>query len=509
MNQILEELRAGLWAVWNRRWMALAIAWGVCLLGWLAVSLMPNTYESEAKIFVQVDDALAEQIGVGANARERQIDRIRQTLVSAQNLETIIRSTRIGDSVSTPVQMEAAREGLAKNISVVSEGENIFEITAQSGRGNLSDSENAELAQTIAQRMIDIFREQNLGGARGEMEESIEFLNRQLAEREEELAAAEERRLAFESANPELIGGAEAIATQMASTRAELRSVEADLAAAQASLASLQGQLASTPRTINVGGGGAPAPTALSQAEGQLAALRARGLTDSHPDIIAAERTVASLRERSAGSGGGGGGGGIPNPAYSSLQASMGERQSNVMSLQSRAAALRPEIASINASAAREPGAAAEAQRISRDYEVLREQYDELLEDREELRLSDQLASQNNALQFEVIDPPTTPRAPSAPNRPLLLLGVLIAGLGAGAGTAYALSKLGSTFATASQLERTFGLPVIGTITHTFTEAGRDLRRKRFKYFAAGLGGLGVLCIVLVGVEFVQRSNVA
>lgn len=505
MNQILEELRAGLWAVWNRRWMALAIAWGVCLLGWLIVSLMPNTYESEAKIFVQVDDALAEQIGVGANARERQIDRIRQTLVSAQNLETIIRSTRIGDSVSTPVEMESAREGLSKQISVVSEGENIFEITAESGRGNLSDAENAELAQTIAQRMIDIFREENLGGARGEMEESIEFLNRQLAEREEELAAAEERRLAFEAQNPELIGGAEAIATQMAATRAELRSVEADLAAAQASLASLQGQLASTPRTLNVGAGGGP-PSALAQAESQLAALRARGLTDSHPDIIAAERTVANLRERSA--GGGGGGGGIPNPAYSSLQASMGERQSNVMSLQSRAAALRAEIASINANAAREPGAAAEAQRISRDYEVLREQYDELLEDREELRLSDQLASQNNALQFEVIDPPTTPRVPSAPNRPLLLLGVLIVGLGAGAGTAYALSKVGSTFATANQLERTFGLPVVGTITHTFTEAGRDLRRQRFKYFAAGLGGLGVLCIVLVGVEFIQRSNV-
>ncbi|MGB3165624.1 MAG: GNVR domain-containing protein, partial [Alteraurantiacibacter sp.] len=183
--------------------------------------------------------------------------------------------------------------------------------------------------------------------------------------------------------------------------------------------------------------------------------------------------------------------------------------QSNVMSLQSRAAALRAEIASINASAAREPGAAAEAQRISRDYEVLRTQYDELLQDREELRLRGQVASERSAVQFEVIDPPTTPRSPDAPNRPLLLLGVLLLGLGAGAGTAYALSKLGSTFATANQLERTFGLPVIGTISHTFTEAGRDLRRKRFKYFAAGVSGLGVLFVVLVGVEFVQRSTMA
>ncbi|RJY08606.1 XrtA system polysaccharide chain length determinant [Aurantiacibacter aquimixticola] len=505
MNQLLEELRAGLWAVWNRRWLALAIAWGICLLGWLVVALIPNTYESETRIFVQLDDVLTEQIGIGANARERDIDRIRQTLVSSVNLEKVVRSTRIGDAVSTPTQMEAAIDRLEDDIAVVSQGENIFEISAQSGRSELTDAENAELARTIAQRMIDIFREENLGGARGEMADSIGFLNQQLAEREAELASAEERRLAFEAANPDLVGGAQAIATQLSATRAELRSVEADLAAAQAAMAALDGQIASTPRTIAAPGGGGPQAT-LAQAEANLDAMRARGMTSEHPDVIAAERSVASLRQRAAAAGAPGG---MPNPAYTSLQSMRGERQSNVMSLQSRAAALQAEIASINASAAREPGAAAEAQRISRDYEVLREQYDALLEDREELRLRGELRNENSATQFEVVDPPTTPRAPAAPNRPLLLLGVLIVGIGAGAGTAFTLSKLGSTFATASQLERTFGLPVVGTISHTFTEAGRELRRQRLKYFAAGVGGLGVLFVVLLGVELLQRSTMA
>ncbi|MBH5322768.1 XrtA system polysaccharide chain length determinant [Aurantiacibacter sediminis] len=505
MNQLLEELRAGLWAVWNRRWLALGIAWGICLLGWLAIALIPNTYESETRIFVQLDDVLAEQIGIGANARERDIDRIRQTLVSSVNLETVVRSTSIGDTVTDGTQMEAAIARLEEDIEVVSEGDNIFEISAESGRSDLSDAQNAELAQTIAQRMIDIFREENLGGARGEMANSIEFLNQQLAEREQELAAAEERRLAFEAEYPDLIGGAQAIASQLSATRAELRSVEADLAAAQAALAGLEGQLAGTPRTIVMPGSNSP-QSSLAQAEANLAAMRARGLTDEHPDVVAAQRTVAGLREQAQASGGGGG---MPNPTYTSLVSQRVERQSNVMSLQSRAAALRAEIASINASQAREPGVAAEAQRISRDYEVLRTQYDELLQDREELRLRGQVENERSAVQFEVVDPPTTPRAPAAPNRPLLLFGVLIVGIGAGVGTAFALSKLGSTFATASQLERTFGLPVIGTISHTFTEAGRELRRKRFKYFAAASSGLGVLFVVLLGVEVIQRSTMA
>jgi hypothetical protein len=161
------------------------------------------------------------------------------------------------------------------------------------------------------------------------------------------------------------------------------------------------------------------------------------------------------------------------------------------------------------ASQALEPGAAAEAQRISRDYEVLRQQYDELLQDREELRLRGQVESERSSVQFEVVDPPTTPRVPAAPNRPLLLAGVLLLGLGAGAGAAFALSKLGSTYATASQLERAFGLPVVGTISHTVNHAARELRRRHLKYFAGAAGALAMLFVVLVGLEFVQRGMMA
>ena len=177
--------------------------------------------------------------------------------------------------------------------------------------------------------------------------------------------------------------------------------------------------------------------------------------------------------------------------------------------MQSRAAALRSELTYITANQAREPGAAAEAQRISRDYEVLRENYDKLLQDREELRLRGEVETEHSAIQFEVLDPPSTPRSPAAPNRPILLIGVLLLGLGAGAGSAFALGKLGSTFATSSQLERTFGLPVIGTISHTVTEAGRALRSRHLKYFVGASAALAVLFVVLLGTEFVQRGMIA
>jgi polysaccharide chain length determinant protein (PEP-CTERM system associated) len=505
VNLLLEELRVALWTVWNRRWLALAVTWGICLLGWLAVALFPNSYESQARLFVQLDDVLADQIGIGAASREKDIERVRQTLTSAVNLEKVVRSTRIGDEVTTPAQMQGAIETLSENIKVVSEQKNLFEITATSGRSDLSDAENAQLAQEIAQRMIDIFREENLGGTRGEMRETLDFLDQQLAARQKELEGAEQRRLSFEAQHPHLIGGAQAITAQLSATRSELRSVEADLAAAQSALAAIDGQLAGTPRSVAVSGGGGPR-AALAQAEANLAGLEARGLTGSHPDVVALNKQIASLRVQAQGAGDVGS---SPNPAYSSLQAMRVERQATVHALQSRASALGAEIASISANQAQEPGAAAEAQRISRDYEVLRQQYDKLLQDREELRLRGQVETERSAIKFEVVDPPTIPRVPAAPNRPLLLFGVLFLGLALGGASAWGMGQVNSTFATASKLERTFDLPVIGTVSHNLTDAARALKRKRTKLFAASLGGLGLLFVVLMGAEFVQRGMVA
>jgi polysaccharide chain length determinant protein (PEP-CTERM system associated) len=506
LSALIEEVRAALWAVWNRRWLALAVAWGVCLAGWLALALIPNSYESTARVFVQLDDMLADQIGIGSDARKQDVERMRQTLVSATNLEKIVRSTKLGETVTTPGQMERAVTSLAKDIKLICDEKNVCTITAVSGRSDFSDGENAQLAQDIALRLIDIARETNLGGSRGEMRETIEFLDQQLAQRQRQLEDAEQRRLAFEAEHPELIGGAAGISSQLATTRAELRSTESDLAAAQSALAAIDGQLAGTPRTLVTAGAGGPR-AALAQAEANLAALQGRGLTDTHPDVVALKRQIASLRAQASGPNADAGG--TPNPAWSSLQAMKVERQSNVMALNSRAAALRAELSAISANQATEPAASAEAQRISRDYEVLRKQYDELLADREELRLRGQVETERSSIKFEVVDPPSTPRVPAAPNRPLLLLAVLVLGAGAGAGTAFALGKLGGTFATAGKLEQAFDLPVIGTISHTLTDAARDLSRRRTKQFAAASGGLGVLFVVLLAVEFIQRGMVA
>jgi polysaccharide chain length determinant protein (PEP-CTERM system associated) len=508
MNSIYGELRAALYTVWHRRWLALGVAWAVCLLGWLVVAVVPNSYESRARIFIQLDDALAEQIGIGTGDRKRDIERVRQALTSAVNLEKVVRSTSINETVTTPKQLEDTVLSLAKRIKVRSEQENLFEITAVSNDGSLSDAENAVLAQQIVQKMIDIFRDENLSGDRGEMTGTISFMDQQLADRQKQLEAAEQARLNFEAQNPMLAQGGTTVIQRLEAGRAELRGIDADLAAAQSALAAINGQLAGTPSTIAGVGSAGGARGAFAQAQADLSAMRARGLTENHPDVIAARNQANALRA-AASAEAGSGGGGVPNPAYSSLQSIRVERQANVQALSSRRVSIQSEIAEITAQQFSNPQTAAEQKRINRDYDVLKTQYDKLLLDREELRLRGQVETERNAVKFQVIDPPTSPRAPIAPNRPLLLFGVLIVGICAGSGAAFGLGQMRSTFATTAKLEQVIGLPVLGAITKTLTAAGQELQARRFKFFVAASGALGGLFVLLLTVEFIQRGMVA
>ena len=506
MNEVFEDLRAALFSVWHRRWLALAVAWGVCLLGWLVVAMIPNAYESEARIYVQLDDVLSDQLGI-KGAGERDIKRVRSTLASKVNLKKVIHATKLGEEVQTPRDMDKAIEALTEKVTVESEEDNLFELKAEIGKGDLSDGENAALAQSVVQKLIDIFREENIAGSRGDVAETIVFLDQQLEERKRELEAAEQRRLAFEAENPDLIGGSATLSAKRQQLRGDIRDVEADLAAAQSALAAINGQLAGTPRTIVTPGAVGGATQMLANARSQLATMQASGKTASHPDVVAIQKQIRALAAQAANENPNSVG--TPNPAYSSFVAIKAERQANVQALLARKAALQSEFSGLMASAANEPAVAAEANRISRDYEVLKDKYDDLLQDREEMKLRGQVDNERSSFKFEVIDPPTLPRAPSAPNRPLLLIGVLLAGVAAGVGAAFAVGQLRSTFATTGKLERALDLPVLGAISTTMTDAARELRTKRMRIFYAGTAALGGLCVVLLAVEFFQRSNVA
>ncbi|NIJ38200.1 polysaccharide chain length determinant protein (PEP-CTERM system associated) [Sphingopyxis panaciterrae] len=515
MNSLYDEFRVALHSVWTRRWLVLGVAWGICILGWLAIASIPNRYDSRARLLVDVNQILPDDAQAGSFGDRQQIDQIRETLTSARNLEKVAITTGLLPAGAGEREKAGAVAMLQKNIKVVPQQDKIFEITSSVGVGSLSDADNAKLASGVLDSLITVFRDDQLRGGRMNAREGMKFLDSQIADREKALREVEARRAAFEAQNIGLIpGGAGSPAQRVDAARAELNQIDSQLVSAQAQLAAANGQMATTPATINVPGmggvGGGVARQQLAGAQGELSAMHARGLTDAHPDVIALKSQIASLKAMADREGtGGGGGGNAQNPAYQTLSAMRAERQATVSALSSRKAQLTGDIAKITTQQIQNPGIAAEYDRINGEYTAFKAQYDKLLGQREQVRLRGQVQTETDAIKVELLDPPSKPTSPAAPNRPLFLTLVLFAGIGGGIGAAFALAQVRTSYATAAKLERASGLPVIGSITEVVTPERHVERKKRLVWLAGGGGALVGLYALLLVAEFIQRGMVA
>jgi polysaccharide chain length determinant protein (PEP-CTERM system associated) len=510
MDGLYEQVRIAIHQVWRRRWLALAAAWGICVLGWLVVALIPNTYESKARVFVQMQSILPNQVGISAAEREGDLNRVKQTLTSADNLAKVVRRTDLNTLVASDRDLAVQVAGLREAIKVTAQPDNMFEISATAKVSGFSNRQNAKLSAAIVQGLLDIFVENNLSGDRDEANQSLAFLDQQLKAREKDLQEAEQRRVEFEQRYLGLLPGEGSIASRMGAARTELAGIDQTLIQAQSSLAALRTQLAATPPSMpafgaDSGGGGARGQIAALEA--RLAQATAQGWTDSHPDVVALKNQIARLKPLAAREPSGAGT--MPNPSYVSLRAMVAEKEGQVNAAASRKAQLQSDLAQLGTRQASEPGAAAEQERLNRDYDVLKRQYDKLLEDRDQVRLTSDVRSQTDAVKFRVIDPPSQPTVPLTPNRPLLLTLILFVGLGAGAGAAFVLGQIQTTFPTQARLADATGLPVLGSVSQVFTPEARSKYRQRLVWLAGGAGALGGAWALLLAVEFWQRSTVA
>jgi polysaccharide chain length determinant protein (PEP-CTERM system associated) len=506
MNGLLDEARLALHAVWTRRWLGLAVAWGVCVLGWLLVSQIPSRYEAKARVFVQMRSILPADLAGAAGDQQRTVDQIRQTLISNVNLQKVVRGTDLAQTVSNDREVADRAAGLAQSIKVTAAQDNLFEITTSAA--------NPKLARDITQKLIDIFVESNLAGDRTQTSQSLRFLDEQLAEQQKQLADAETKRADFQNSYLGSLPGTGTVADRIGAARQQMSQVDSELAGASSSLAAVQGQLAGTPATVStpgMAGGAGPARARLATVQGQLADARARGYTESHPDVVALRSQLAAATAAARGEPltGGTGGSGTPNPLYLSLQSMQADRGAQVAALRMRKAQIQGDLDALAAKLAVDPEVAAQQGEVERRYQVLKTQYDQLFAQREQLRLRGQAQSESAPVRFSVIDPPRAPSTPSAPNRLLLLTGVLVAGLAAGVGAAFALAQLRQTYPTTQRLERASGMTVIGSIGEVVTRLQADERRRRLKLFAGGVGGLAGAYVLLLGVEMLQRGLAA
>src|SRR5690348_14699668 len=95
MEYWLALIRQFLATMWRQRWLLVATAWGVSLAGWAGVSMVPDLYESQARLYVDADAVLTPLLrGIAIDtATANQLEIMQKTLLSRPNLEKLIGAT--------------------------------------------------------------------------------------------------------------------------------------------------------------------------------------------------------------------------------------------------------------------------------------------------------------------------------------------------------------------------------------------------------------------------------
>ncbi|MEX6724493.1 XrtA system polysaccharide chain length determinant [Parapedomonas caeni] len=523
MTSIYDQVMSTLYMVWRKRWYGLAAMWAVCLVGWGVVATIPDVYEATARVFVDTNTVLPRIVGAESTNVYRQVDIVRRTLVSRPNLEKVIRRSDLDLTIKDDTDMEKLIADLTKNISVKEQGGDLFTLSYRSGDPSRSDQENAAVAKRVVTNLINMFVEGNMEGSRESYNETRRFIEQQIQDYEKQLEEAERRKAEFERQNLGYLPGDANYSQRLVNAQTQLQDIEFKLQQATSSRRALASQLASVPQTIpgamfSMPGSGPrldPSTTAgrIETLERQITDSLARGYTDQHPDIVTARDTIARLRrqleaEQRAPKKNVADPMGQPNPVYVDLKSRLFDKDSEIASLAAQRAQYQREIGSLTSKAETIPGIEAERAKLNRDYSVLKAKYEELLKSREETRVASDLDSKTDKVQFRIVDPPEVPLKPVAPNRPMLLGMVMMAGLGVGIGLSFLLSQVHTTFVSIYSLKSSFpGIPVLGNITAITSEQQKAQERLKLGLFAIGFFGLAGVFLALLILEISQQSQ--
>lgn len=522
MQELIDKIWTELKGVWRFRRYALMTAWGVCLLGWAVVLMLPETYESQARVNVDTRTALRPLLqGIAVEPDvESQLNLVRQTLLGRANLEKVARQVGLDVTARTPAERDALLTDLTSRIQIGLEAPTVRDPRIPNTLYRITYRDNTrDKAIAVVDVLLNSFVEGTMGSERAGTASAQKFLREQLADYDRRLAEAETRLADFKKKNVGLVPGEQGdYFSRLDTELREINRIQAALAVANSRRTELQRQLrgeipfvppaeGTTPNR-NADGGPQDTATRIQETQARLDDMLLR-FTDKHPDVIATRETLEQLRERQREElaalkrgdiGAAAVAGASSNPVYQTIQLQLNQTEVEMAALRGELAEHRRNEADLRAVIDSVPEVEAEFARLTRDYDVTKTQYNNLLERLERARVSGG-AEETGVAKFNIVDPPSAGFQPLFPNRPLLIIVVLLLGLGVGAGIAYLLHLLKPVFDDTRTLGDITGLPVLGAVSRIWTERQQtELRHGLWRYSAAS-GLLLIVCVITLVIQ--------
>lgn len=515
LSKFLEEFGRA----WFHRDFGLLVAWIVAITTAIVVVSLPDRYSARAQIYVNTDSLLRpllKGLAIDPNL-EQQVQVLQKTLLTDVNLSKVLVQVDENLKQSDRAEFAGAIEDLRSQIKVDGIGNQLFSISY--------DGIVPERARQVVQSLLTIFIESNLGQSRTDMQAARDFVDQQITRYEDQLREADQKLSKFRLEHSG-VAGEQVLSARIVDARKALDDATIELESAKEVRRVLEARLKTTQAVLGEDSpppqivvGDQMVVTAIDRINtlrAQLQGLKLR-YTDDHPDVIATQDALnALIRQYSGGerqyaknmalpkssgnsdpsanvanlsssstssipgavanpgvsqalasrrSGPGSANASqAPNPEYGEIQVQLVKTKLSILEAEQKVARSRATLAAIQSSAQLAPDVEAEYAELTRGYDVMRKNYQELLARKESARMSQDVDTSVDVVQFRVVEPPVLPAKPSGPNRPIyLIVGTMLA-LAAGGAGAFVRGVFHDAVVSAQDLHASFGLPVIATL---------------------------------------------
>lgn len=501
MQQLIEQLVDYVRGMWQRRWFGLGVAWMAVVVGSVWVFRLPDQYEASARVYVDTQSILRplmQGMTVVPDAGQ-QTAILSRTLLSRPNITKIIRKSDLDTSARTSAESLVDDTLASLKITRTVFGENLYTIAFR--------YTDPKKARDVVQAAVSTFIEQSLGESRTGADTARKFLDDQIKDYDQKLKEAESRVNAFRlkymglfpTSGKDFISSMGVVTDQIRDIRLELRVAEQTREGIRRQL---QEQSQQTSAAIAENSALAPKIT-VPEIDIRMDALKRhidellRNYTEQHPDVVGDRRLLARLeedrkreievRQKAAANRPGV----LPSgdPVIEQLKVALSEAEGNVTTVRAKLAEYESRYGQLKTSAESLPKIDTEWTQLNRDYEIQKRQYENLVSRRETASMTGKLEDAGVA-EFRIIDPPRVTPIPVAPNRFLLLWGLVAGSLAAGIATAFAVSQIRPTFHDGRVLREVVGRPLLGMVSMIAGPALVAKRRRAAYLFAGGMGGL-------------------
>jgi polysaccharide chain length determinant protein (PEP-CTERM system associated) len=477
----------------------------VFLLSAYLAAILPKVYQSSSLILVSPQRVPASFVTstITTDLGDR-MQSIIQEILSRTQLEKIVKEFDL--YAGNASIMEDRVERLRKAVKVEFRRNNVFQLSFESN--------NPEKAKQVTGRIASLFIEQNLQvreqqaiGTKSFMTAEAERLRKELEEQE---TVVNKYRAANRYELPD----------QLDSNLRTLEQLRRETEASNQRLASLQERRGilqkQTVETDILGmdflGGilSAPAEVGGQNVQVQIRKKELDSLLQrysaKHPDVVRVKKEIESLEAEgrnapaatptktpTTSSG---------NPLKQVLQTQINDIDAEIAALRTQRDQVRAQVAGLQSRVDSTPIRAIELSKISRGYEITLRKYQDVLAKSLESEMSENMEKKQKGEQFQILDPANFPLKPVRPNRPLVLLIGLLAGLGGGFGLAFLWDNLDTSFKRSDDVNAYVNVPLLATIPALITRSSvLEERRSQGVLVLVSLGVLvvGVVCLRTFG----------